>query len=366
MSQFITNCPSCGQPLECQTEWAGQAIQCPACSKEMIVPGAAAPPPAAARPSAVKGKGSAFAGAGKGKGKKSPDAKKIVTILLVVVVCGVGAFFGFKALMSMQAKMNAADERERNLSGGGQGEAGHAATLNAVLDATDPNRFSRLPVPERSGPDPDEVAARMRSFGGTAVAIPTNDLPLLPAPYSLEVAAVKIPEGRVNGKLAGTNFVPDAVRLDPGTTSRPLRFRMGNPAAPDLELIVFIKAKAGESLAGKTWTVAKEDKSREISSISKLWKPNPKYAPKRKDFFTGYALKLELAAGGEGFVKGKIYVALPDAEESVLAGVFYAEAPETPVVAAPAPAPAGALPTRQPLTREGSFPPPPNRAGKPR
>jgi hypothetical protein len=354
MSSFIVNCPGCAQPLQCDPAWAGQVIQCPACNKELVVPGQAA---GKLPPSKQVGVGTAFAGAGKKKGgKRAMTPQKGLAIVLTVVICGVGGFFAFKGLMKLQSNMNAADERERNLSGGG-GQVAGIAELNQFLDATDPNRFSRLPAPERSRPDPDELADRMGGLGGTRVVMPTNDLPLLPAVYTLDVATAKIPEGRVNGKLAGKDFAPDSVRLDAGTTSRPLRFRMGNPVSPELELMVFLKLKAGENPAGKTWSVAKNEKSRDISSVTKLWKYDPKYAPKRKDFFTGYALKLELAAQGEGVLKGKVYLALPDTEQSVIAGVFYAEAVDVVApVAAPTAAPAG----------EGLAAPIPERYGKPR
>jgi hypothetical protein len=337
MSQFIVNCPGCQQPLQCEEAWAGQQIQCPSCQTALIVPGAAAPPPApaaASRPSAQKGKGKAFTG--KSKEKKGMSAQKGVLIVVFVVLGGVAGFFGFQGLMKLQSKMNAADKRERDLSGGG-GQVAGIQDLNDFLDKTDPNNFSRLPAPERSGPDPDDMEGRGRGFGlgRPAVVMPTNDLPVLPPVYTLDIAAAKILESRANGKISGTNFVVETARLDPGTTSHPFRLRQGNPASPDVEVIIFLKLKAGESPAGKTWTVAKEDKSRDVASVTKLWKTNPRFAPKRKDFFTGYALKLELTAVSEGVLKAKIYLAMPDAEQSVVAGVFYAEAPAVTEAAVP-------------------------------
>src|SRR6187397_3330078 len=112
MSQFIVNCPGCSTPLQCEEAWAGQQIQCPSCQTALIVPGVAAPPPAPAatsRPSAQKGKGSSFAGAGKGKNKKGMSAQKGVLIVVFVILGGIAGYFGFKGLMRMQSKMNAAD-----------------------------------------------------------------------------------------------------------------------------------------------------------------------------------------------------------------------------------------------------------------
>ena len=58
--------------------------------------------------------------------------------------------------------------------------------------------------------------------------------------------------------------------------------------------------------------------------MAKRWKTNPKFAPTLKSFPAGYAMKLELGQINEGEIHGKIFVALPDAEQSVVAGVFQA------------------------------------------
>ena len=200
--------------------------------------------------------------------------QKGLGVFLIVLVCGAGAFFGFKLLMKMQNKMNAADRRERELSGGGgDGQVAHISTLNDVLDATDPNRFSRLPSPSSvSSADLDDADDRMRrgGFRAAAVVMPTNDLPVLPVDYTLEVAAAKIPESRVNGKVSGTNFIPETARLDLTPTARVLSFRQGNPASPDQELMVFLKLKPGENPAGKSWTVAKIGRA---SCRERVWIP---------------------------------------------------------------------------------------------
>ena len=61
-----------------------------------------------------------------------------------------------------------------------------------------------------------------------------------------------------------------------------------------------------------------------VAQLVKRWKPDPKYAPQSKSFPTGYALKLELGQMSEGLIPGKIFLALPDPEQTVVAGVFRA------------------------------------------
>jgi hypothetical protein len=62
-----------------------------------------------------------------------------------------------------------------------------------------------------------------------------------------------------------------------------------------------------------------------ISRVTKVWKTNPKYAAQEKPFMTGFALKLDLGQlTPSNTLPGRIYVALPDKEETVVGGVFNA------------------------------------------
>ena len=61
-----------------------------------------------------------------------------------------------------------------------------------------------------------------------------------------------------------------------------------------------------------------------MPQVAKRWKTNPKFAPLLKNFPAGYAMKLELGQINNGEISGKIFIALPDAEQSVVAGVFQA------------------------------------------
>jgi hypothetical protein len=74
-----------------------------------------------------------------------------------------------------------------------------------------------------------------------------------------------------------------------------------------------------------------------VPQVAKRWRTDPRYAPTIKSYATGYALKLELEPIRQGEVKGKIFISLPDTEQTVAAGSFTAETslPDTPT---PAPA----------------------------
>jgi hypothetical protein len=107
----------------------------------------------------------------------------------------------------------------------------------------------------------------------------------------------------------------------------------GKLASPDRDLLVYLHLKPGEKLAGHTWEITPDTKGG--PQVWKRWKPDPRYALKPQTYNTGYAMKLELGAVAGGEIPGKIFVALPDTEKSVVAGVFTAETPlpDTPATA---------------------------------
>jgi len=245
---------------------------------------------------------------------------------LVLGAVGAGVYFGWPYLKAYQDKMNAKSQEAAKNSDGGQ--VGHIAELNGVLDATDPDRrggprlpsdAGRVPRPGGGSRLPSGASPGQPGAGGVA----DTNLPVVPTQFTLDIAAAKIPEGRVNGMISGTNFVADSARLDLVGGSYLLRLTQGSVAAPERQFLVYLRLKAGETLAGHTWNIASDMKGG--PSVSKVWKPNPKYAPKNQAYTSGYALKLELGEIKEGQVPGKIYVALPDTEQSYAGGVFLAQ-----------------------------------------
>src|SRR5205807_10521247 len=81
-------------------------------------------------------------------------------------------------------------------------------------------------------------------------------LPLKPAIYTLELASARIPEGRVNGMISGTNFVPESVRMDATATAQVFRLTQGSLTSPEREILVYLHLKSGETVYGKSWNVS--------------------------------------------------------------------------------------------------------------
>jgi hypothetical protein len=156
---------------------------------------------------------------------------------------------------------------------------------------------------------------------GTAPVV-TNNLKVIPPVYAMSLDLAKIPEGKLNGTISGTNFVADLVRLDGASGSQILRMMQGNPASPDREILVYLKLKAGESLTNRVWAIS-SDMRTAVPTVVKRWKPNPKYAAQQRPYNNGYTMKLQLGDMDEnGQLDGKIFPALPDTEQSVVAGIF--------------------------------------------
>jgi hypothetical protein len=157
--------------------------------------------------------------------------------------------------------------------------------------------------------------------------------------WTLDLDSVKMPQGRVNGMISGTNFIPDIVRIDAIGGVPVLRLIQGQILSPEREVLIYVHLKAGEKLGGQTLTISKDMKTG-IPPITKVWKANPSVPLQSKTFQSGYVLKLQLEQATREttntVVPGTIYLALPDAEQSVVAGDFQA-------LVGPALAPAVAL-----------------------
>jgi hypothetical protein len=376
MAEMKFNCPQCSQLISCDELWAGQQIQCPICQAPMMVPaqGATAATPAPASPKSLvpevpKGsaprlsigqarhapaspppQASASSTLAKSAAQFAAKPKKksgLVQGLIwgaVLIAIGVGGYYGFMWVKDYQDKKNAQDRAAAADSGGG--EFGHAKHLNDVLDATDPANMGRISAPRRStgggGNVSPQASAAIASANAAAAGSGANaaNTAVVPPNYTLDTNILKITDGKVNGTVSGTNFVADGSRIDPISGQLVLRFYQGNVTAPDRALYIYLKPKLGEPLAGHEWLVGPDVKGG--PSIIKMWKALPT-APQmaNKSFATGYAMDLKLEKIASGKLYGKIFLALPDTEQSVISGAFQADTklPDSPAAGA---TPAGA------------------------
>ncbi len=216
----------------------------------------------------------------------------------VIIVVAVGGYFGFDLVSSWRDKANDPDRRGAARSGTSAPKATPASLPGAV------------PAAAQEGQTPAQAAEK--------------ELPMVPAVWTLDLAKAKIPDGKANGTISGAGFVVESARVDPVGAAQVLSLRQGSGVSADREILVYLHLNAGETLPGHAWSVSKEMKGAGVPSVLKRWKTDPKYAPRQLSFATGYAMKLELGPMGDGMIPGKIFLALPDAEQSVVAGAFKA------------------------------------------
>jgi hypothetical protein len=341
MGEFKFNCPSCSQKIQCTEDWVGYQIQCPACQQSIQVP--APPVLAAAAPAAKPGLKVGLAAhqktppppvatfshgttpmrhvsvsQTKSVASNADKIKRIVMIAACVLLIPAAGYFGFTAIRDYQAKVNVKRQQTGAESDGGR--LGHIASLYDALDATDPAKHGRFGTAE----DDEERRPVGRSNPGSGTnAATAAEEKAVPPQWSLEIEKVKLQRGKVNGSLAGTNFMAGGTFLDINGVTHLLSFREGTNFYSDRELLIYLKLKPGENLMGQSWSIGPNTRTN-VPNVVKKWRPNPRFAPQQKSFANGYVMKLEFMNQSEELAQGRIYLALPDTEKSVIAGQFTA------------------------------------------
>ncbi len=324
MAEFKFSCPHCGQSIQCDERWSGQQLPCPGCRTIMIVPALASPEPPAAPPPAAP-RPQARPAAPRAAQPSGSSAMKIAAWTGGVAAFCVLFYFGLGWADKWQAGFN---EKQRKIAAkSGGGELVHIAKLYEVLDKTEPEHMGRgmvmRPLQSRggpeTGPDPDL---------DTPPPNPAEKLPVLPAEWTLDLKAAKIPEGRANGAVSGTNFVIQSARLQSSKGAMILSLQQGDKPA-DPAFFIYLTANAGESVLGRTWSISKDTKGKGTPQVVKRWQSNARFAPAQKTFNSGYAMQLELGNPTNSWIPGKIFLSLPDTQKTFLAGLFYVEASGT-------------------------------------
>jgi hypothetical protein len=327
MAEMTFSCPGCGQHIQCDELWGGHQIQCPACQAEIVVPPAPSsavnplvppvPPSSASRLSAGRtqtARASTGAGMPQRKFQASPQKPKSPAVKYAVVGAGLvaiaaGIVFGLPYYQKWR------ESREQKAS----------------APANKPARAHRVAAaPEQTGDTNSD---------GSASAAPAKEAPLVPAVWTLDLGEVSVPKGRVHGSISSADFQPDMTRLARVGRSYVLSLEQSAGGAVERGVLIYLHPARGTFPTNQSWTVSSDERNPAVSQVVKVWKPDPKYAPQQKRFFSGYALKLELGAPGEdGAIPGGIFLALPDQEKSVVAGAFkvaFASAPSSPEMAPP-------------------------------
>ncbi len=326
-------CPSCTQTIECEEQYAGLELTCPMCQAAVVAP--AAPEPVAAPTVSTatapkKNRLSVSASAAHTAHAAAPQTQShqvyvpppkkpfnkgpIIKVAVALVVICAGGYFGWPYIKKAQAKFSSKVDEAGAGSGGG--ELGHLADLNATLDATEPSKHETL-----SGSYGSAVG-QAQQVASAGQPKPSVNLPSIPPTYTLSADETEIPSSKLNGSVAGHEFIPDLVRFDRVGQNYVLTLRQGTNGVPDRELFIYLR-NTSKGYETNTLLVAKEFKVGN-PQIVKKWKTGPLLFG-QKTFSAGYVMKLEFDKVSNGSLPGKIYVALPDPEKTVVAGHFTAE-----------------------------------------
>jgi len=276
MSEFKFACPVCGQHITVGSTTSGGQIECPTCFRKIVVPQA----PALAdtklilsaaqvgrpRPSSAE--------ATSQLGPMQPASPRISRTALVALVLLLGA-------------------------------AGAALFIfrDRIFKA------ARGLVPAGTNALPQPAAAVALS---TTYLVPTN------ITWALDLTNAVFPETTAAGTIHSSGFLCERASLRGGLLS----LSQGKTWPWDLGVALNLVARQGEELSGKT---VKIDPVRtHAPSVVLRWK-EAEQQPATETITGGYALRLVFGEATNGRMPGKIYICLPDAAKSVVAGTFDAE-----------------------------------------
>ena len=276
MSEFKFACPVCGQHITVDSRTGGRQIECPTCFQKIVVPQAPASEDTKLILSAAqvgKPRPSSAEAAGQ-LGPMRPTSRGNSPAALIALIVLFGAA-GAALFVFRDPIINAA----REMMSSGTNTLPKTTATNA-LNATHP--------------------------------IPTN------ITWALNLTNAAIPETTAAGKIHESGFLCERATLRGGLLS----LRQGKTWPWDLAVSVSLFVRQSEELSGKTVNI--DPVRTHVPSVVLRWKDTAQQ-PATETITGGYALRLMFGVATNGRIPGKIYLCLPDADKSVVAGSFDAE-----------------------------------------
>ena len=272
--------------------------------------------------------------------KKSPSPliKYALVVVGVAALGVVGYYYVYRLFGQAKDKFNKTSEAAANRPVVG-GDVGAAMDVNETLDGAQPSRPDsslkgsvtrrinrrRVPGVQAAGDSAAALDENAAGGGSGATTSPDKDLPVVAPVHTLDISGVKIPVSKVNGTISGGSFVADKARIDKKTANvYALTLRQGAGLTPDRAIQVYLHFKGTDGPTNQSFTVSPGANDPAVSQVVKLWKTGAGFAPNDQRFSSNYALKLELGSMDKGLISGKIFLALPDADKTVVAGQFTA------------------------------------------
>jgi hypothetical protein len=267
MSEFKYACPVCGQHMQSDSSQTGAVVDCPTCFQKIVVPQAPADPSQFVEQIAPKPPVNPF----------NPYAAKpvkgfsgVLVVVGILLCMAAAAAFVYSGTIFNPAKPAA------------------PATTNTVTTSPKPAKAAML----------------------APAASDTN--------WTLNLAKINIPATPPAGRIHGQDFITERATLSNGT----LVFRDNTRGSLKFGLSINFNNAPTESLAGKTFDLTTNAEN--TPHVTLHWQAGVESS--KESFNDGYALRLEFGQLANNHLPGKIYLCLPDATKSYLAGTFTADA----------------------------------------
>jgi len=138
--------------------------------------------------------------------------------------------------------------------------------------------------------------------------------------WRTDLTNAEIPEDSAEGMINGMPFAVDESVIQNGVLS----LRQGVDVPAEMEFLIPLSLKQGESAEGKTYKVSRAASSG-VPRVQMKWLDEETEAIKTETFTRDYAMRLEFGTLEDERISGKIYLCVPDEAKSYVAGVFSAE-----------------------------------------
>lgn len=277
MSEFKFACPVCGQHITADASTSGGQIECPTCFQKIVVPQAPASQDSkfilsaaqVAKPRPTSPDAASQSGPLPASSQRTPFPALVA--LLVLLGAAGAALFVFRDRVFKPA---------RTMVSRGTNAPAQASNAPGALNPAYP--------------------------------VPTN------ITWTLDLTNAVFPETAVVGRIHGSGFACERTTIQGGTLS----LRQGTTWPPDLGITVLLNWRPGEKLSGRTIEITPAHPR--PPRVVLRWK-DEQQQPITENINSGYALKLTFGEAANGRMPGRIYLCLPDADKSFVAGTFDAE-----------------------------------------
>ncbi len=277
MSEFKFACPVCGQHITADSSNSGTQLECPTCFRKIVIPQAPAAGESKLILSAAQVSGPRPTSAPGDLGAVRPSSRGSLAgilggvVLLLIGLAAAGGIYHFRDRL-FRNSMSTADPE----------------TNTSMLAAT-------------------------TALARTVYPVPTN------ITWTLELTNTAIPDSRAAGSIRGMGFYCERAYLTGGH----LLLRQGKGKTSDLALSIYFAAQQGEELSGKNFWIP-TNRIPPVPKVVLRWKDDQDQS-RNQTIAGGYALKVFFGQTNNGRIPGKLYIALPDNDNSFVAGLFEAE-----------------------------------------